>query len=269
VRSGVFVFGAGALAVTLAASPPSSWAADRATDALDLRLRAEREIGKEAAGGNRELAAAMRELLPGLLKEHVLTQDESVAIDTVDAGLVQEELRVEQAMAEPGLAWALEVFVGPGTSHEQGVRDAVRDLARFHRGPGMSLTAVAATFDVGNTDRPMERRLNGLLNAYEHYLEAHDADFEARLNAALDRTNRGLERAAARGLNAAAGPGELPSQASERVQEAPGSPPASPPAEPPAPEPPGPGPADPGPPGGTPPGQGGNPGNGQGNGRGP
>jgi hypothetical protein len=119
-------------------------AGDAATEALSLRLHAELAIAQEARLGDPELAGIMEELLPDLLLEHLHTRDGSIALDTVDAAFVEEQLKIAHVMEEPGVAMALDVFAGPGTGYEHGMRTAMANLAGFHLESAQHASEIAA-----------------------------------------------------------------------------------------------------------------------------
>ena len=85
-RSG-FLFGLAGLAAIWLMTGTAS-ASDGATEALELRYHAEMAIAEEADQGEIELAGVMRELLPNLLVEHLVTRDATITLDTVDAAFV-------------------------------------------------------------------------------------------------------------------------------------------------------------------------------------
>ena len=126
-RSGLLLFCRLALALSLWSMAGVAIAGDGASDALFLRLHAEREIAKEEATGHEALAGAMREVMHGLLVEYVVTRDETVVLDTVDAAFVRDQVAFFNMKDEPGVAWALEVFAGQGMGYER-MKD---DVAQF------------------------------------------------------------------------------------------------------------------------------------------
>ncbi len=158
---------------------PFAWAADGALEALELRYHAEKAIAGERSS---ELAQAMRESLPGLLQEYLATRDGSIALDTVDDAFVQEQFKTARAMEEPGVALALDVFSGPGTGYEHGLRTSIARLADFNerRAGRVSEAALDAH------ERVMERQLEKL----EQYLalEAKLANSDDRFEAESERT---------------------------------------------------------------------------------
>ncbi len=110
----------------------TAMARDGATEALELRYHAELAIAEESVEGDPELAGVMRDILSGMLVEHLVARDETVTLDIVDAAFVEEQFSVAEAMEEPGIAMALDVFAGPGTGYEYGIRTAITNLAEFH-----------------------------------------------------------------------------------------------------------------------------------------
>ena len=130
--NGCVSFGQVALGLVIWSMAGTAMASDGATEALELRLHAEWAIAEEATNGNPKLAGAMRELLPGLLVEHLVARDETITLDTVDVAFVQEQFDVAALMEEPGVAMALAVFSGPGTGYEHGIRTSLANLADFH-----------------------------------------------------------------------------------------------------------------------------------------
>ncbi len=152
-----------ALAVAMASSGigPVVFAGDGASEALELRLYAERAIEHERAAGRAPMADVMTDLLPGLLVEYLSSRDESIAMDVVDSAFVAQQVQVAQLMEQPGLAWALDVFAGPGTGYENNLRTSISNLAEFHHEP---------------TDRQearMERASDAAVDAYERQLDRH------------------------------------------------------------------------------------------------
>lgn len=150
---------------------PFAWAADGALEALELRYHAEKAIAEERSS---ELAQAMRESLPGLLQEYLATRDGSIALDTVDDAFVQEQFKTARAMEEPGVALALDVFSGPGTGYEYGLRTSIANLADFN-------------------ERKAGRVSEAALDAHERVMEHHFEKLEQanqylsqKLEAAMD-----------------------------------------------------------------------------------
>ena len=176
-----------ALGVILALGvvPHRAEAGDGATEALELRLHAERAIAEESAGGRTALANAMTEALPGLLLEYLASRDETIALDVVDAAFVREQIKVAELMQEPGLALALDVFAGPGTGYEHGLRTALANLADYRQE-----RAVEAVLDV------YERQLTHHEEHLERLEEVHRKVDEHRLEAQLVSSTDRLERKA-------------------------------------------------------------------------
>jgi hypothetical protein len=130
---GVLSCGAAALLLcSIGIAPRIARAGDGATEALELRLHAEIAIAKEATSGHPAMAEAMKDVLPELLVEYLVTRDETIALDTVDAAFISEQFEVAQAMEAPGVVWALDVFAGPGTGYEHGLRRSLTNLAGHH-----------------------------------------------------------------------------------------------------------------------------------------
>ena len=130
-RGGLVLCGHLAALLVVYGVVPAVGASDGATEALELRFHAEHAIAEEGASGDAELAGVMRELLPGLLVEHLAARDETITLDTVDAAFVQHQFQTAALMEEPGVALALDVFVGPGTGYEHGIRTSIANLADF------------------------------------------------------------------------------------------------------------------------------------------
>lgn len=175
------------LILTFTHYPMLAYASDGTTEALQLRYQAEMAIAKEQAAGHHKLAKAMKEALPGLLQEYLVTRDGTLSLDTVDAAFVEEQFKVARAMEEPGVALALDVYSGPGTGYEHGLRTSIANLAGFHTGR-------ASDAAVDAHERIMERQLANL--------DSSLARFEAKLNAASavfdSKTNAGTETIADR-----------------------------------------------------------------------
>lgn len=151
--SGVSFLVACALALLPAAS---ARAGDGATEALELRLHAEHAIAQERISGQPGLADAMTGMLPGLLLEYLASRDETIALDVVDAAAVRHEVVAAKLMQEPGLAWALDVFAGPGTGHEHELRTAMASLADFQG---------------ARAERGMERVMEAAVDVYERQVQ--------------------------------------------------------------------------------------------------
>jgi len=168
-------------------------AGDGATEALELRYQAELAITQAHTAGQQELAQAMRESLPDLLQEYLATRDGTIALDTVDAAYVQEQFKVARAMEEPGVALALDVFVGPGTGYEHALQTKIADLSTFHDTSRFSDAALDAH------ERVMERRLDKMeqhLAKVDAAADRFDAKLEAKLEAAAERLAEKVEKAA-------------------------------------------------------------------------
>ncbi|MBI3333513.1 MAG: hypothetical protein HYZ93_05430 [Candidatus Omnitrophica bacterium] len=151
---------------------------DGATEALQLRFQAELAIAQEKGNGHVELAEAMQQALPELLQEYLVTRDGTIALDTVDAAFVQEQFKIARAMEEPGVALALDVFSGPGTGYEYGLRTAIANLADFN-------------------DRAASHVSEAALKAHEHMMEGQMEKMDqalAKREAALDRADRFRDR---------------------------------------------------------------------------
>lgn len=169
--SGIFFL---ALLVFMASDPRTLLAGDGATEALELRWHAEMAMAKEDAEGRPAMADAMRATLPKLLLDHVATHDESIAIDVVDAALVRQHAQLAQLIDQPGLAWALDVFAGPGTGNEQNIRTAMASLADFHEVRARQATEMAAEIYERTVEQTLEHPI-------EHTLDKLDRLEEKRL----------------------------------------------------------------------------------------
>ena len=168
-------------------------AGDAATEALELRYHSELAIAEERATGNRALADAMQDVLPGLLQEYLITRDGTVALDAVDAAFVEEQMKAARAMEEPGVALALEVFTGPGTGFENDLRTGLANLADFHPNEIRHVSERALEAH----ERVMERQMDRVaqdLNKTQEAFARFDAKFEAKLEARLDTATEKLER---------------------------------------------------------------------------
>jgi len=188
------------LGLSVCAVTPDARAGDGASEALELRLVAERMIAHEAAQGHDQLAAVMRELLPAALVDDLVTRDEGVTIDTVDAAFVAEQFKMASAMEEPGVAMALEVFAGPGTGQEQGIRTSLARLADFKARKADTLPDMSRAVEVH--ERVMERHLEKL-QARVDVLEQR-GDRADRLEKALSKAEKTLEKAADKAAKALA-----------------------------------------------------------------
>lgn len=177
-----------AVVLSLWMVPGQSNASDGATEALELRLQAELAIVEESAGGHKELAHAMTEALPGLLLEYLASRDETIALDVVDAAFVREQIKVAELMQEPGLALALDVFAGPGTGYEHGLRTALTNLADYQHG-----RATEVVLDV--YERQIERHQAHVEKMEESHRKVDEHRLEAQLSAA-DRPERKIEKIA-------------------------------------------------------------------------
>lgn len=172
---------------------------DGATEALQLRYQAEIAISQERASGHPELADAMFHSLPGLLQEYLVTRDGTIALDTVDAAFVQEQFKVARAAEEPGVALALDVYSGPGTGYEHGLRTAIANLADFNG--RMDGRVSEAALDAH--ERVMEQQMEKIerhLDQTEALENRLESKMESKLGSVSKMTDaRGLE---ARGLEA-------------------------------------------------------------------
>lgn len=176
-RNGFLSFGIAFLIITLSLCVTGkAFAQDGASEALELRYQAELAIAGEK---NRELAKAMQEALPGLLQEYLATRDGTIALDAVDASFVEEQFKVARAMEEPGVALALDVYSGPGTGYEHGLRTSIANLAGFHSGK-------AADAALNAHEKIIDRQLAKLDSAGDR--------FGAKLDAAADRFSARAER---------------------------------------------------------------------------
>jgi len=179
---------------------PAVHAGDGATEALELRFHAEHAIVEESVSGDAELAGIMRELLPGMLVEHLVARDETITLDTVDAAFVQDRFKQAALMEEPGVAMALDVFVGPGTGYEHGIRTSIANLADF-----------AVRMDDVLPDN------SNALDAHERVMARHLEKLLVRdLDDKLDRIAEAAEQA----LEAAAEAAEQVEEAAVEVAEA-------------------------------------------------
>lgn len=152
-------------------------AGDGATEALELRVHAERAIAQEQAAGHAALAEAMQGALAGLLQEYLVTHDGTIALDTVDAAFVQAQFTAARAMEDPGVALALDVFAGPGTGFEHDLQNQLADLASFD---GVQ----EAAFDAH--ERVMERQLEKV-EQHAAKMEDVEAKLDAKMAAAAER----------------------------------------------------------------------------------
>lgn len=194
---------------------PAVFAADGATEALELRLHAERAIRQERATGHAPLADAMRGMLPGLLTEYLASRDETIALDVVDSAFVREQVKLGEMMQDPGSAWALDVFAGPGTGHEHGVRSSLANLADFH--DKRSERAMEQVVDV--YERNVSKQMERLEKAQEHQERIQDQHMEAQLVHAADRVNKVFERVEAKTEHIAEKAVEKVEKAAEKAAE--------------------------------------------------
>jgi hypothetical protein len=168
------------------ACQPAAFAADGATEALELRLHAELAIGQERATGHAPLADAMRGMLPSLLTEYLVSRDETIALDVVDSVFVREQVKLGELMQDPGSAWALDVFAGPGTGHEHGVRSSLANLADFHaQHAERKMEHVVDVYE-----RKVNKQMKQLEKVQEHLARVHEKHMEATLAHAGDRVSR-------------------------------------------------------------------------------
>ncbi len=197
LRNGLFYFTA--LCVALTSCPTAALAAgDGPTEALGLRLQAEKAIAQEKTHGNAKLAEAMREALPSLLQEYLVTRDGTIATDAVDTAFVQEQFKAARALEEPGVALALDVFSGPGTGYENEVKSGIADLAEFHA----DVAGRVSEKVLDAHERVMERQIERQIERIEQDMEKSslvaqrfEAKFEAKLEARLDTVAQRAEKA--------------------------------------------------------------------------
>jgi hypothetical protein len=196
---------------------PLALASDGATEALQLRYYAEVAITQEEANGNRDLAQAMRHSLPGLLQEYLATRDGTIALDTVDAAFVDEQFKVAQAMEEPGVALALDVFSGPGTGFEHGLRTSLANLANFHE----RMAGKVSNDALDATEKVIQNQLAKLENRSNR--------LDARLNAASSKIQRFTLTVNTKGVNLSVTPSQSVSVETKgaTVEVTPGSGPAT------------------------------------------
>jgi hypothetical protein len=191
--SGVTFFVALALTGTIA--PCATLAADGATEALELRVYAEQAIIRERTTGPAGMAEAMQRMLPGLLLEYLASRDETIALDVVDAAAVRHDLTTAKLMQDPGLAWALDVFAGPGTGHEHELRSALAHLADFHAAQAEQGLARAAEAAVDVYERQVQRDLARADKLQEMHIALEQRKAEVALAKVTDRAER-IERIA-------------------------------------------------------------------------
>lgn len=175
----------------------SADAGDGATEALELRLHAERAIAQERLTGAPGLADAMTGMLPGLLTEYLASRDETIALDVVDAAAVRRDVVAAKMMQDPGVAWALDVFAGPGTGHEHELRTAMANLADF-QGPQVERGAermMEAAVDV--YERQVQRELERADKLQEKQQEMEVRKAEVTLAKITDRADHFAEKKAA------------------------------------------------------------------------
>ena len=173
-------------------------AGDGATESLELRLHAELAIAEEAKE-HPELAEAMNEMLPGLLLEYLASRDETIALDVVDTAFVREQLEVARLMEDPGLAWALDVFAGPGTGFENSLHMSMANLADFHEEQAQRATDAALKVYERQHDR-----LERLEQLEQDHNEAELERFEVKLARASDRADLVVDEVAEKSLEKAA-----------------------------------------------------------------
>ncbi|MBI4228063.1 MAG: hypothetical protein HY600_07330 [Candidatus Omnitrophica bacterium] len=210
-KNGFFCLLRLALAITLVTSTtPTVYALteDGATDALLLRYQAEQAIAQEEQAGRRELAGAMRDTLPHLLQEYLVTRDGTIALDTVDAAFVREQFKVARAMEEPGVALAMDIYAGDATGFEHNLQTSLSRLADHQ----VEIAERAQEHANHGADRvservvdAYERQIERQLDKVEHDLEKinaasgrFEAKFEARMEAKLDAAAARLEVKAAK-----------------------------------------------------------------------
>ena len=202
-KSGLFCLLVSFLIVTFTNYPMLAYASDGATEALQLRYQAELAIAQEQTAGHAKMAKAMKEALPGLLQEYLVTRDGTIALDTVDAAFVQEQFKVARAMEEPGVALALDVFSGSGTGYEHELRSSISKLADFHSEAAERVvernmdreTAKERVSErtLDSYEKVMEREMSRQVEKFEHELAKTGAEggrldgkFEAKMEARLD-----------------------------------------------------------------------------------
>lgn len=193
--------------------------ADGATEALELRYYAELAILKEQAEGNPQLAEAMLETLPTLLQEYLVTRDGTIALDTVDAAFVEEQFKIARTMEEPGVALALDVFAGPGTGYEHGLRTAIANLADFNE----RKVGVVSESALEAHERVIERHLEKIEerlgdNEVDHRL---DAKLDARIERLESKAEKAEEKAEEKIERAAEKAEEAQEKAEEKSEEKP------------------------------------------------
>lgn len=188
VRCGTGVFSFLLSACVCLVSTPAR-AGDGATEALELRLHAERAIAAERTTGQPGLAEAMTGMLPGLLMEYLASRDETIALDVVDAAVVRNEMVAAKLMNDPGVAWALDVFAGPGTGHEHELRTAMANLADFQgtRAERGVERVMAAAVDV--YEKQVQRDLTRADKLQELHAELEARKAEVMLAKATDRAD--------------------------------------------------------------------------------
>lgn len=169
LRNGLFYFLAFSLALT--SLPSIALAADGPTEALEMRFQAEKAIAQERTQGHAALADAMQGVLPSLLQEYLITRDGTIAMDAVDGAFVQEQFKLARAMEEPGVALALDVFSGPGTGYEHGLRTALAGLAGFSVSGRKAGPASEAAIDA--LDRQLDNHLEAKLDTATARLESN------------------------------------------------------------------------------------------------
>lgn len=185
-RRGCVVLWAVGVALLLGSFPTSAAAGDGASEALELRLHAERAIAEERAAKHGPLADMMQGMMHGMLLEYLASRDETIALDVVDEAFVRERVKVAELMEDPGLAWALDVFAGPETGYELGLRTSLANLADFHKERAQRATEAA----LRTYEREVTRHLDRVDKAHDLEQELDSRKIEAGLVKAADRIER-------------------------------------------------------------------------------
>ncbi|MBI1952628.1 MAG: hypothetical protein HYS41_00700 [Candidatus Omnitrophica bacterium] len=163
---------------------PLTFASDGATEALELRLTAEKSIAGER---NKKLARAMEQALPELLQEYLATRDGTIAMDAIDSAFVEAQFKIARSIEEPGVALALDVFSGPGSGYENDLRTSISNLADFK--------AESAERFAGRISDRTERVSERTLDVFEREMERQmdKVEQEVAKFAAFDRLDSKVE----------------------------------------------------------------------------
>lgn len=205
---GLLSFRSLGVVVAVLSFPWIAVAGDGATESLELRLHAELAIADEATE-HPELAEAMKEMLPGLLLEYLASRDETIALDVVDTAFVREQVEVAKLMEDPGLAWALDVFAGPGTGFENSLHMSMANLADFHEEQAQRATEAALKVYERQHDR-----LERLEQLDQDHNEAELERFEAKLARASDRADLAIDQVGGKAAE------KVAEKAAEKVEKA-------------------------------------------------